>query len=949
MTTNSKAEVERLREELYCLKEELTNDNKVETCAMVEALEKENTFIPTHTLDVGLELLKTRGVVLITGMAGIGKTRNCFKLMNMFCSEIEPKYQMIKLDNLSEWDEFIDCNKTSIVFVDDLFGKTNANYDKEIHEKILNQVNAFVKKGNIKVIMSTRDTVKRDCQQFIASHPLFQRCEIDLNTDPFQMSVEQKRTLLITYMRTNDDFKYTKEGFTDTTGAIILNNIDIHDIASSNFVIGFPQAVLMFVHEKKYISLGTAFFSRPDEHTLEEINDIRRRGYLNNKFKIQYSLLVLTVLNDNCFDTSPADAIIKVNDIIDTIYGDTIKITKLDLIDSIHTLQGNFFLKHPHIAMFEHQLLFESVLVSFGQIDMNKIIPVASFEFICEMIRTTEYKSKEGEVVLLVIEECTYLLGKRISYLIHREHRHEKAAQLIQRLLHSVLIKSKNELLIDSILQSFVNEENECCSERGMYSLFSFDDTTSRLNKRFSNSAFLPAEFLLYFARKQGDEILFDIALTYITLILEGGFDIDKKTLCKTILTKSIYLLCAFGQADMVEKTIKVARKYCIPISHDDFIAYHQFGGEVISMHECIERAFLFSNLSVLQRLLSKYTLPTFNINELVESMITRKTYPSPPLESLKWLKTSQNIDKKIVLKLSIMNNFEYIADFFWDESVMLQSELSNLFIECCKNRIYNMIPWMIRRVKVNRHDAACAIRYLLGEDRFPFLDDSYEKQIVKIMKIFFLEFDLSKVDIKTTIKLASQNGFFEVVLLFFEKWSPCNFDLPAIFNEACEYCNINMVQWMLDFVEHKLLNFTTAFLKACGGNNGFSRFSYISVVEYNYDNDEKEDKKRLVIKLWNCVDDKTTFNAENAIEKACIVKRFHILQWLLEHMKPEHRNVSQVLQTCCENGQLELIEWIRSNIDTSVVDFKSCLIWLSSFTKNSTITYLSPEGNNRE
>ncbi|CAC5399922.1 unnamed protein product [Mytilus coruscus] len=366
MTKTSKAEEERLREELQCLKEEITNDKKVETCALVEALEKENTFIPTRTLDVGLKFLKKKGVVLMTGMAGIGKTRNCLKLLNIFCSEIEHEYQMIKLENLSEWDEFVDLDKHYIVFIDDIFGKTNANYDKGIHEKIINQVYSFVQKGNIKVILSTRDTVKRQCQEIIESHRLFQGSEIDLNSEPFQMNVDQKCGLLVTYMKRNDDFEYTSDGFADTTGAIILNTSDIHDIALSNLVIGFPQAVQMFVNNKKYISLGSAFFRRPDEQTLEDINDMRRQGHQNHKLKIQYSLLVLTVLNDNCFAPYHAHAIVEVNDIIHTIYGDSIKITKDDLIDSVHTLQGRFFQKHPHIAMFEHRLLFESVLLSFG-------------------------------------------------------------------------------------------------------------------------------------------------------------------------------------------------------------------------------------------------------------------------------------------------------------------------------------------------------------------------------------------------------------------------------------------------------------------------------------------------------------------------------------------------------------------------------------------------------
>ncbi|CAG2186658.1 unnamed protein product [Mytilus edulis] len=253
-----------------------SNQRRLEedTRALIEEDVREDTFVSTKAVTDGLLLLKQNGVLLITGYAGTGKSRIGRHVLHMFCTE-NKSLKCIKL-TLAEWDnmtnkkekkdnkeENMDIRADNLVLLlDDIFGETNCIYNREKDTPILDKVHAYVCKGNIKVIITIRDTVKRQCQEVFDSHRLFQYDFIDLSSKKYVLIWEEKHTILKKYMKTvhKSDF-IERKGYVDCNGDLILKNDEVSNITWENPVKGFPLVVYQFVHNDKYFKLGRNFLT----------------------------------------------------------------------------------------------------------------------------------------------------------------------------------------------------------------------------------------------------------------------------------------------------------------------------------------------------------------------------------------------------------------------------------------------------------------------------------------------------------------------------------------------------------------------------------------------------------------------------------------------------------------------------------------------------------------
>ncbi|CAC5425351.1 unnamed protein product [Mytilus coruscus] len=153
-----------------------------DTKALIEEDVREDTFVITKAVTDGLLLLKKNGVLLITGHAGTGKSRISRHIVHMFCTE-NKSHKSIKLNTLKEWEDVVNRRDYVVVLFDDIFGETNCIYNREIDTPTLDKVYAFVCKGNIKVIITIRDTVKRNCQEALERNRLLKFDFIDLSLD----------------------------------------------------------------------------------------------------------------------------------------------------------------------------------------------------------------------------------------------------------------------------------------------------------------------------------------------------------------------------------------------------------------------------------------------------------------------------------------------------------------------------------------------------------------------------------------------------------------------------------------------------------------------------------------------------------------------------------------------------------------------------------------------
>ncbi|CAG2229889.1 unnamed protein product [Mytilus edulis] len=177
---------------------------------------------------------------------------------------------------LAEWDNMTNTKEKKdkledtmgsraenlVLLFDDIFGETNSIYNREKDTPILDKIHAYVCKGNIKVIITIRDTVKRQCQEVFDSHRLFKSDFIDLSSKKYLLSQEEKNTILTKYMKTvhKSDFIESK-GYVDCNGDLILKNDEVWNITWENPVKGFPLVVYQFVHNNKYFKLGSKFLT----------------------------------------------------------------------------------------------------------------------------------------------------------------------------------------------------------------------------------------------------------------------------------------------------------------------------------------------------------------------------------------------------------------------------------------------------------------------------------------------------------------------------------------------------------------------------------------------------------------------------------------------------------------------------------------------------------------
>ncbi|CAG2196486.1 unnamed protein product [Mytilus edulis] len=167
--------------------------------AQVEAHVSENTFVETKIINIGLSCLNGKGVAVVVGPPGTGKTRNSLELLRKY-TEQHTDFGMIQLHEPSLFGKLIRSDDRLVVLFDDVFGKTNCCFNEDVHMKDLDMIYSYVKRGFIKVILTMRNTIKKMCVHTIRKHRLFETCNLlDLALQSHQMNQRQKMECIRKY------------------------------------------------------------------------------------------------------------------------------------------------------------------------------------------------------------------------------------------------------------------------------------------------------------------------------------------------------------------------------------------------------------------------------------------------------------------------------------------------------------------------------------------------------------------------------------------------------------------------------------------------------------------------------------------------------------------------------------------------------------------------------
>ncbi|CAC5389491.1 unnamed protein product [Mytilus coruscus] len=345
---------------------------------------KKGTFVETPAIQACIKLLETNSLLILTGAAGTGKSRNSLEILHQFRIK-HPEYKSVKLTDLHDFTNLVPNEEKLVVLFEDIFGRTNTKFSENTDVQIIDRLHACTIKGNIKVILTVRNTIRMSCEWILNSHTIFHgKCEVDLSSERFKMTKTEKESLLLKYfvannfrlLDFNDPENYNEETVLDPQITVTVNRVTLHNIVESEPLLGFPEACSLFTGNRKLTRLGLSFFKHPLKYLYEEIEKLRKNGKDSQQDRMSYVTLIYILLNEDVLD--PDDIRLKICfEILKSCYGISNKeLPPCHIIDAANEMIGRYLIFHSDDGTYhlQHQIIFESILISYSRIDLGLIL-----------------------------------------------------------------------------------------------------------------------------------------------------------------------------------------------------------------------------------------------------------------------------------------------------------------------------------------------------------------------------------------------------------------------------------------------------------------------------------------------------------------------------------------------------------------------------------------------
>ncbi|VDI36146.1 Hypothetical predicted protein [Mytilus galloprovincialis] len=869
-----------------------THNLQDDTKALINGDIEEGTFVTTEAVTVGLLLLKQNGVLLITGCPGTGKSRISRNVLHMYCTG-DTLYKCIKLDTLDEWEDIKSQQDNMVVLLDDIFGETNCTYNKE-KDKILDKIHAYVCKGNIKVIITIRDSVKRQCQEVFDSNRLFKFDFIDLSSDRYGLSLKEKRNILRKYMKSVHELDYTDDGeFVDKNGVTILNTIEVWKITEENPVKGFPLAVYQFVHNAKYFQLGSKFFDRPTESMLEEFNEIRRKGRDHRKFMMHYAVMVYTAVNGNCINLQDRSIVMGVSKITDAIYGETIKLNKCHIKDTVDELTGSYLISIPNQRSyrFHHPTLHESVILSFAQTDeehFKDIIPLLSWSFIQKMVKPETYIEKEGEVVLRIQTTSYKLLTEKLVDIYMEEMRKDikNAYVFVSNISYTDLFKQHTSLLLTYLLEVLESRDNEDIDMK-----YKVDDFNS-FEVSIKGGNFFLANLLMSVAKNQNQLEMYNIVLQNVNdKLIKTSNDYVTTDYFQAAIMSSVYGICSTKDATCVKATLNLVKNIKMPILLDQSIdlikigftsdlleryGYSFIGSNCIFLQFCIWKAYEAYNVSVLKYLLSLYNGTSFDLNsflKLVYSSDWVERSPSLTFRSLKWM-----------------------IELFKDQELV---DTDVIFRTASRYQLFDTVQYLVSRG--NTFNAISCLKICLNESDKVVHQDFF--------KLFFSKIDITSPEMKSIIISILQKPCVPDYMC--ETLLPVCIDNGEILDAACKEGHLYISKLIME--KSRNVSIQSALISACKDKRKIYRHWF----ELHHKDEKLEIVKYIVGKYGY-----TQFDLKAMCQEAYCSKNFKIIEWFVQNVDVTLLDsFYKVLSSALVEEDSNILEYLTNKTELAILE----------------------------
>ncbi|XP_052076432.1 uncharacterized protein LOC127714418 isoform X2 [Mytilus californianus] len=384
----------------------------------IESHDEDKTYVKTSAVTAATELLHSNNLLIIFGRAGSGKTSMALEIASLFHAN---GYIIMKLEqNLAKDFKtyFISKNKQLIIF-EDLLGKADIRYIKDIHSNLLEVLKPHVLNGVSKFIITVRSYKSEDEEEIATYHQLLSEARVVNLNGSFILSDLEKQNILEMHAK-----HFGRD----------ISICEIESIIATNSYLGFPQACRLFCSFEKFFKMGHAFFTSPTEELQKEISFLKLSGYTNIDSAIQYCVLVSLMLDSagkGSFSENICSAAHESNDpfnkvkninryAIEYLYQSLFSKEVMITLDDVHEICKNLSDKYikndinSNTYTFQHVTVFEAVLSSYWHPKtMEDVIRYFQVNILAEYVRPFDSIVKDNKKYVFVpIGECTHLVKK---------------------------------------------------------------------------------------------------------------------------------------------------------------------------------------------------------------------------------------------------------------------------------------------------------------------------------------------------------------------------------------------------------------------------------------------------------------------------------------------------------------------------------------------------------
>ncbi|XP_052100144.1 uncharacterized protein LOC127734338 isoform X1 [Mytilus californianus] len=237
----------------------------------------------------------------------------------------------------------------------------------------------------------------------------------------------------------------------DTSLQICSVSVEAIYTSSFNSETGFPLACHFFCSNKNLTKQGFRYFSRATQALVEEINQLRIKGFDNNLYMYKYSLLVYTALKDKLNVDNIDEELLK------AILGNFEKQTAIKTVlikEAFSHLKETYMIEQPYpilhlngkrsklsdTYMLQHSTVKEAILISYAD-DVG--VSHCDAKFIYDYVRPKGFRDQISEDMTFIFTDCKPLVLK-----LHSIASGHRACFSIGQYLKMTGLKNRNDTRI---------------------------------------------------------------------------------------------------------------------------------------------------------------------------------------------------------------------------------------------------------------------------------------------------------------------------------------------------------------------------------------------------------------------------------------------------------------------------------------------------------------------